>query len=102
VNATNNSADSWLYLNVSYSDGDVTGLDESSLRMWKHNGTNWSQIPSPNGVETSLNYVYSNITSFSIFAPLGTIAETTPPSITVYTPQSTTYTSDSVDLKQQL
>ncbi|MCZ7381912.1 MAG: right-handed parallel beta-helix repeat-containing protein, partial [Candidatus Methanoperedens sp.] len=69
VNATNNSADSWLFLNVSYSNSDVASIDESSLRMWKYNGS-WSQVAGTNGVNTAQNYVYANITSFSIFAPM--------------------------------
>ena len=68
INATNTSADSWLFLNVIYAESDVSGLNESLLRMWKHNGS-WSMVPN-SGVETSQNYVYANITSFSIFAPL--------------------------------
>lgn len=76
INATNNSADSWLFLNVSYSAGDVASIVPSRLRMWKHNGS-WSQVTGTNGVNTTQNYVYANITSFSIFAPMaGTAAET--------------------------
>jgi parallel beta-helix repeat protein len=79
VNATNNSAASWLFLNISYTDADVEDVEEDSLRMWKHNGT-WTQVPPPNGVNTAQNYVFANITSFSIFAPMGI----TPTTIRVY------------------
>ncbi len=72
VNATNVTADSWLFLNVSYEESDVpAGGQESSLRMWKYNGTSWTQVPGTNGVNTTGNYVYANLTEFSIFAPLG-------------------------------
>jgi parallel beta-helix repeat protein len=71
VNATNVTADSWLFLNVSYTDAEVSGVDEGSLKMWSYNGTAWAEVPAPNGVNTAENYVYANITSFSIFAPLG-------------------------------
>ncbi len=79
VNATNNSADSWLFLNVSYTESDIADMNENTLSMWKYNSS-WSQVPGANGVEASQNYVYANITSFSTFAPLG--ADTTPPSVT--------------------
>jgi parallel beta-helix repeat protein len=79
VNATNNSDDSWLFLNISYTDADVEEVEEDSLRMWKHNGT-WTQVPPTNGVNTAQNYVFANITSFSIFAPMGI----TPTTIRVY------------------
>ncbi|NMX21536.1 hypothetical protein C5S30_03705 [ANME-1 cluster archaeon GoMg4] len=72
VNATNVTTDSWLFLNVSYSDDDLpAGVQESSLRMWRYNGTSWTQVPDTNGVDTTGNYVYANLTEFSIFAPLG-------------------------------
>ncbi|MGB8217243.1 MAG: PGF-pre-PGF domain-containing protein, partial [Candidatus Methanoperedens sp.] len=69
INATNNSADSWLFLNVSYNNSDISGLNESTLRMWRYNGS-WSLVNGTNGVETSLKYVFSNITNFSILAPM--------------------------------
>jgi len=71
VNAMNVTADSWIFLNVSYSDANVSGVDESSLRMWRYNGTDWEEVSLSNGVNMTGNYVYANITSFSIFAPLG-------------------------------
>ena len=69
INATNTSADSWLFLNVSYTESDISGLSENLFRMWKHNGS-WSVMQN-SGVETSQNYVYANITSFGIFAHHG-------------------------------
>jgi len=74
INAANNSADSWLFLNVSYNDSEVTDLNENTMRMWKYNGT-WSQVSGTNGVETTQNYVYANLTSFSIFAPMASTAD---------------------------
>ena len=72
VNATNNSVDSWLFLNVSYSDDDISGLNESSLKVWEYNGTAWSQLSGTNGVNTASNYAFANITNFSTFALFGT------------------------------
>jgi parallel beta-helix repeat protein len=83
VNATNTSASSWLYLNVSYADpGDLGLVDESTLNMSKYNSTGggtWYTDPSVfaniYGVDTANDYVYANITNFgSIFAPLGSSA----------------------------
>ncbi|MEM4358362.1 MAG: hypothetical protein QW244_03390, partial [Candidatus Pacearchaeota archaeon] len=42
------------------------------LRIWKHNGTWYNTgFYNVNGVDTANNIVYANITSFSVFAPLG-------------------------------
>jgi parallel beta-helix repeat protein len=73
INITNNSADSCIYLNVSYKDDEVSGINESTLRIWKYNDSwyNCSNFASECGVDTVNNVVYANITSFSIFAPLG-------------------------------
>jgi len=70
VNATNVTADSWLFLNVSYSDSDVSGIVEDSLRLYRWNGTAWAEISGSN-VNTAENYVYANVTSFSQIAPFG-------------------------------
>ena len=97
INITNNSADSWILLNISYNETDIASVNESSLRVWKYNGS-WSQVPSTNGVETSGNYVYSNITSFSIFAPLA-YPDNTPPDVsTLYTSPSSIDTGSSVNI----
>ncbi|KAF5433618.1 CASH domain-dontaining protein, partial [Candidatus Methanophagaceae archaeon] len=82
INATNQSAGAWLYLNFTYSDSDVSDLDESSLKVWKYNGTAWIE-DGWNGsryLDTTSNIVGVNITTFSIFAPLrGTGTGTIPP-----------------------
>ncbi|MCD6455333.1 MAG: right-handed parallel beta-helix repeat-containing protein, partial [Methanophagales archaeon] len=83
VNATNVTANSWLFLNVSYTDADLGTVDEDSLRMWKYNFYgSWTEVPPPNGVNTVEKYVYANITSFSIFAPLSEKAALTLGNIT--------------------
>lgn len=73
LNTTNNSANSWMHLNISYTSGDLNDVDESTLKMYKYSGTAWELVPGINGVNTLEDYVYANITSsnFSIFAPLG-------------------------------
>jgi parallel beta-helix repeat protein len=66
------SSNSWLYLTFYYTDDDVGNVNESSLRVWKYNGS-WynTSFYSINNVNTAGNYVYANITSFSTFAPMG-------------------------------
>jgi parallel beta-helix repeat protein len=71
------SGDTWLALNVSYSDSDLGYLNESRLVMAKHNATTWnantSSFANNFGVDTVKNVVYANITDGSIgypFAPL--------------------------------
>ena len=88
VNATNVTADSWIFMNVSYEDGDLGGVDEDSLRMWRYNGTDWTEVPVTNGVNTAEGYVYANITEFSVFAPLGNVTGAKAPNITSFAPPS--------------
>jgi parallel beta-helix repeat protein len=83
VNATNVTAGSWLFLNVSYNDTDLT-CPESSLLMWRHDGTAWSKVAG-SGVNLAENYVYANITEFSVFAPMGD-PEPTPTPVPTLTP----------------
>ncbi len=71
VNATNVTANSWLFLNVSYSAADVSGIIESTLKMYKWSGTAWGVVSGVNDVNEAGNYVYANITSFSQIAPFG-------------------------------
>jgi hypothetical protein len=85
INLTNRSAGVWLYLNLSYNESLVT--DENRLQMYKNNSTGWYN-PTEGGWNTEYsinnvsNYVYANITSFSVFAPMEQTA--IPLNITVY------------------
>ncbi len=65
------STGEWLYLNFSYSD-DVGEVDESSLKIWKYNGT-WYENGwySSSFLDRDTNQVGANTTSSGIFAPLG-------------------------------
>ncbi|RJS70056.1 PGF-CTERM sorting domain-containing protein, partial [Methanophagales archaeon] len=65
---------SWIFLNVSYEDADVTNIVENSLRLyhWNETATAWEEIPG-SGVNTTENCVYGNVTSFSQIAPLGNL-----------------------------
>jgi PGF-pre-PGF domain-containing protein len=58
-----NPASSWLRLNVSYADSEVTGLNESNLRLWSYDNSTgeWSRVSGMNDVNTAENYVYANV-----------------------------------------
>lgn len=77
INVTNQSADSWLYLNITYLENEIIGFRENSLAIARYNGsweTNASRFADPAGVYAARNYVFANITNFSsgrIFAPMG-------------------------------
>ena len=81
-----NRSKAWADIKMFYNDSELGEVDENSLRMWKHDG-GWAEVPPPNGVNTVGNYVYANITSFSVFAPLGT-SGAAPPNITSFAPSS--------------
>ena len=70
VNATNVTADSWLFLNISYTDADLGIITEFSLRMYRWNVTEWEEVLG-SGVNETGNYVYANVSSFGLFAPFG-------------------------------
>jgi parallel beta-helix repeat protein len=82
ISATNQSVGAWIFLNICYSGSDLSGLDETSLKVWKHNGTTWIE-DDWNGtryLDFEGNVIGVNITSFSVFAPAAlTAAEYTPP-----------------------
>ena len=87
INASDLTANSWLFLNFSYSDSDLAGVDETTLSVWKYNGTAWNE-EGWNGsrvLDTVNNVVGVNITDFCIFAPRG---NPFPPAITSFAPPS--------------
>jgi len=71
ISATGQSAGAWIFLNFSYFGSDLSGLDESSLKVWKHNGTNWIEDGRNDAryLDVGGNVIGVNITSFSVFAP---------------------------------
>jgi PGF-pre-PGF domain-containing protein len=71
VNVTNATADSWLLLNLSYTELDLGSVNESTLKLYRYNGTGWELVPEPNIVNLPEKYVFANITTFSVFAPMG-------------------------------
>jgi len=75
VNITNNSASSFVLLNISYSEAIGSSIDnESTLVIMRYNGsweTNTSTFSNLFGVTIAQNRVFANITSFSIFGAFG-------------------------------
>ncbi|MEM4152645.1 MAG: NosD domain-containing protein [Candidatus Pacearchaeota archaeon] len=71
--------DPYLFMNISYTDADIEGMQESSLFIARYNGTlemNPSVFSNPHGVNIAKNYVYANITDFgSGFGVMGKIVE---------------------------
>jgi|GEM_PF-1184378 len=74
IQIENTSLDSWIFMNLSYDQNETMSINESSLRLWRYNGS-WSKVSGINDVNTDENYVFANITDFSIFAPMGEIAD---------------------------
>lgn len=62
-----NNTNAWVFLNISYNP--AIPVYETNLKMLRYNGTVWSNATNM-GVNTAQNYVYANITEFSIFAPM--------------------------------
>ena len=73
-NNTNNNISS-AEIRVYYTNAEVSAanLQESTLRLYRCNASSaaWNLI-SPGGVDTTLNYVWGNVTSFSSFGVFGT------------------------------
>ncbi|UCD20507.1 MAG: right-handed parallel beta-helix repeat-containing protein [archaeon] len=59
----------WANITFHYSDSDLGSVNESTLQVFRHNGTDWENVTS--GRDTTLNIVFANLTSFSHFAPMG-------------------------------
>jgi hypothetical protein len=61
-------------LRVYYTDAEVAtaGMDETLLRMYKWTGSSWVLVAN-SGVNTSQNYVWARLTSFSTYAPMETL-----------------------------
>ncbi|HDI02595.1 MAG TPA: hypothetical protein ENF95_00495, partial [Candidatus Aenigmarchaeota archaeon] len=76
----------WNVLKVYYTDEEVSsaGLEESSLRIYYYNETSEEWDLEPGGVNTTSNYVWCNVTHFSVYGVFGqTATSTTSTSTTV-------------------
>jgi parallel beta-helix repeat protein len=79
ISITNNSATSWINLNLSYEDSDVIGYNESTLTIMRYNGTAWNNtgFALETGLDTTTNWIWANISNFSVYAPM--VQNTTAP-----------------------
>jgi len=70
VEAKNTSQDAFLNITFQYEDGDHSRVKESSLDIWKHNGS-WTELGT-DAHDTAANMIRFNVTNVgSTFAPLG-------------------------------
>jgi len=55
-----------------YTDDDISGIDESGLKLYHYNENSgeWEEIPDQ-GVNINENYIWANVTSFSVYALFG-------------------------------
>ena len=65
--------DKYANATLSYTDGEVANVEESSITPYKTNGTEWSEI-SDSATDTGANEVNFNVTSFSTFALFGNVS----------------------------
>ena len=64
-------------ITLTYTDAQVVGLDEASLKIYRRDGTKWVVLPST--VNTATNTITATTTSFSYFAIMGEPSVITPP-----------------------
>jgi peptidoglycan hydrolase-like protein with peptidoglycan-binding domain len=55
-----------LSLTINYSDDDVVGMDESTLKIYRYDGSVWSELPNCS-VDTNLNTITCETDKFSTF-----------------------------------
>lgn len=70
VDATASEAGAWIDLTIHYDESDASAVNESTLGLWRHDGTAWTTVANST-VNTSRNAVSANVTAFDVLAPLG-------------------------------
>jgi len=65
------SVDAFLNVSLSYEDGDVAGVNESTLELLRFDGGPDEWLPIGSSVDTTENSVSTNITTFSDFGAFG-------------------------------
>ncbi|MEA3515227.1 MAG: cadherin repeat domain-containing protein, partial [Nanoarchaeota archaeon] len=62
----------WAEIRIYYSDADISGLDEANLKMYFYNTSagDW-QLADPQGVNAASNYIWANVTHFSVWGIFG-------------------------------
>lgn len=67
LDATDTGVTGTLDLTVKYRDSAVSGIDESTLALWRHDG-NWTAVGGT--LDAGANTLRTEVTEFSVFAPL--------------------------------
>ena len=65
--------EAYIDFNLSYDGVDITSIDESSLRIYWYNGTDWAVLPN-SSIDVENNVISSgniSLSSLEVFAPLG-------------------------------
>jgi parallel beta-helix repeat protein len=79
VSATGPGA--WLAIRVNYTEVNVSNINESTLSLWRYDGSTWSGVTDGNSVDTTRNVISANVTTFGVLAVLGEPDDTTPPMV---------------------
>jgi len=88
INITKTSG--WIFLNFSYEDADLGGVNENNLEVAKHNSSwyvNASTFSSSHGVSAANNYVYANITNIGTIVTFTPLADTGSPTVNLNSPK---------------
>jgi hypothetical protein len=87
VSSSNTSFNDNITITITYSDSDVSGYDESSLRIYRYSSGVWTQLSNCN-VNTTTNTITCTTTNFSTFglfgsAPVSTVSSNAPGAVSV-------------------
>jgi hypothetical protein len=77
INVTFTGTLTYANISIKYNDSDVANIDESKLRMYYWDVSQW-QICNNTGVDTVNNTVWANVTHLTIFAPMAEKTAETP------------------------
>ena len=80
--ALNGTNTSWIHIKIEYNDSRLGDIDESTLFIYKYNGSGWVKLVNgsnnctANGRNTTANYIWANVTHLCDFGAGGsTLAE---------------------------
>ncbi|WP_255150756.1 right-handed parallel beta-helix repeat-containing protein [Halorarius halobius] len=76
--ATNLTSDAFLNVSLAYGGTDASGVDESTLSLWEHDGQSWTELQG-SSVDTGARTISANVTEFSTFGGFGQAAPSPDP-----------------------
>jgi hypothetical protein len=77
VELTELSSSAFANVTVTYTDAAAAGVNESTIALWRFDGSTWSVI-ADSDADSGTNEVSANLSEFSVFAPLGELLSSTP------------------------